>query len=118
VARRRCPQWADRIWTANALGWRPGRRFDYARTGLDYVPPTRRAAFVRHLLDHVVTVGGRLLIGVVNEEREAPGLAASLREWGFEVAGTATRPHRHEALTYAVHWIDGRSGAEDSDARK
>lgn len=109
LARRRCPQWADRIWAANALGWHPPQRFDYVRTGLDYVPAARRHDLVQHLLDHVVAADGRLLIGVTNEPRDQPGLADALREWGFTVAGTATRPHRHEALQRTVHWLDGRA---------
>jgi SAM-dependent methyltransferase len=111
LARRRCPQWADRIWTANALGWHPPRRFDYVRTGLDYVPATRRADLVRHLLDHVVAADGRLLVGVTNEEHGKPGLADALRGWGFAVAGTATRQHRHQALERTVHWLDGEARA-------
>ena len=110
LARRRCPQWADRIWTANVLGWRPPRTFDFVRTGLEYVPAARRADLVQHLLDHVVAPGGRLLVGVTNERREGPGLAGELRGWGFEVRGTVTRPHDHDALVRTVHWLD-RSAA-------
>ena len=50
LARDRCPQWADRIWTANAATWRPPRRFDFVRTGLDYVPDRSRRPYVGHLL--------------------------------------------------------------------
>ena len=112
LARTRCPQWADRIWTANALGWRPPRRFDYVRTGLEYAPEPQRPDLVRHLLEHVVAPGGRLVLGVVNEEKGSDRQARSLRGWGFDVAGTATRPHRHEALVRSVSWLDapGRSG--------
>jgi len=109
LARRRCPQWADRIRTANALGWQPPQRFDYVRTGLDYVPEARRPDLVRYLLDHVVAPDGRLLVGVTNEELDRPGLAEALRGWGFTVAGTATRPHRHEAVRRTVHWLDGQA---------
>jgi SAM-dependent methyltransferase len=106
LARRRCPQWADRIWTANVLGWRPDRSFDFVRTGLEYVPPGRGADLVSHLLQHVVAPGGRLLIGVRSEPDDEPSLAAALTSWGFVVAGSATRPHPHQALLRAVHWID------------
>jgi hypothetical protein len=114
LARRRCPQWADRIWTANALGWEPPRTFDVVRTGLDYVPDGRRPDLVRHLLDHVVATGGRLLVGVTNEPRDEPGLADQLRGWGFVVAGTATRPHPHGAVERTVHRLD----REAQDRRK
>jgi hypothetical protein len=106
LARRRCPQWADRIWTANALHWQPPRTFDVVRTGLDYVPDARRPDLVRHLLDQAVAPGGRLLVGVTSERRGEPGLAEALRGWGFKVAGTVTRPHDHDAVVRTVHWVE------------
>lgn len=38
AARRRLPAWAGRIYTGNVSDWLPTRRFDYVRTGLEYVP--------------------------------------------------------------------------------
>ena len=40
LARRRLPQWADRIWVGNAVNWRPpgAMRFDYVHILLDCVP--------------------------------------------------------------------------------
>jgi SAM-dependent methyltransferase len=108
LARRRCPQWADRVWAANALGWTPPRRFTYVRTGLDYVPPPRRAEYVDHLLSEVVEPGGRLVVGVFNEERDQDGLAALVASWGFPVAGRTARPHRHPAVAYKAFWVDAR----------
>ena len=112
LARRRCPQWADRVWAANALGWTPPRRFTYVRTGLDYVPPPRRAEYVDHLLSEVVEPGGRLVVGVFNEERDQDGLAAPVASWGFPVAGRTARPHRHPAVAYKAFWVDALSPAE------
>ena len=45
LARRRLPQWADRIWTGNALEWVPpnGQQFDYVHTLLETVPAHRHA---------------------------------------------------------------------------
>jgi SAM-dependent methyltransferase len=108
LARRRCPQWADRVWAANALGWTPPRRFTYVRTGLDYVPPPRRAEYVDPLLSEVVEPGGRLVVGVFNEERDQDGLAALVASWGFPVAGRTARPHRHPAVAYKAFWVDAR----------
>jgi hypothetical protein len=102
LARRRLPQWADRIWFGNALAWTPPRRFDVVRTGLDYVPQLRRRELVEHLLGHC----DRLVVGVHNEERGSPGLAAQVASWGFEITGHSERPHPHPRLAYRAFWID------------
>ena len=56
LARRRLPQWADRIWVGNAVNWRPpgGMRFDYVHILLDCVPRARRADLVRYHLAQTV----------------------------------------------------------------
>ena len=61
LARRRLPQWADRIFVGNALTWKPPQRFEFVRTELVYVPAQRQRALVVHLLDDVVAPGGRLI---------------------------------------------------------
>ena len=104
LARRRLPQWADRIWTGNAMTWMPPRRFDVVRTGLDYVPPRRRADFVARLLDEVVAPGGRLVVGVFNEEKDRDTVADALRSWGHPVAGATS--HGDPRLRYKAVWVD------------
>ncbi|MBA3798107.1 MAG: hypothetical protein H0X18_03160 [Geodermatophilaceae bacterium] len=106
LARRRQPRWSHRIWTANVLDWQPPRQFDVVRTGLDYVPPPRRADLVAHLLEHVVATGGRLVVGVFNEESGRDILEREVRSWGYQIAGRASRAHRHPALSYKAFWID------------
>ncbi len=106
LARHRLPQWTDRIWTGNAMTWDPPRRFDVVRTGLDYVPPRRRADFVRRLVEEVVAPGGRLVVGVFNEERDRESVADSLRSWGYAVSGATTRAHRDPRLRYKAVWVD------------
>ncbi|MFF4814516.1 class I SAM-dependent methyltransferase [Kitasatospora sp. NPDC001309] len=105
LARTRCPKWARRIWTANAMGWKPPHRFDAVRTGVDYVPADLRGAYVAHLLDHVVAPGGRLIIGVYNEERDQATTADLLRSCGYTPAGTTTRDHRHPKIQYKGLWL-------------
>ena len=105
LARRRYPQWAERIWTANALHWRPDRGFDVVRTGLENVPPHRRRDYVAHLLEHVVAPGGRLVIGVFTEERDGDATERQLSDWGYAVAGRTARLHRHPALAYKAVWL-------------
>jgi SAM-dependent methyltransferase len=109
LARERCPQWADRIWTVNALHFVPPRRFDYVRTGLDYVPPGRGGDFVGHLLAHVVAPDGRLVVGTFNEERDQDLLADEVASWGYRITGTTRRPHRNPKVAYKVFWIDGQT---------
>ena len=105
LARRRCPQWADRIWTANAAGWLPPRRFDVVRTGLDYVPDRRRAQYVDHLLTFLEP-GGRLVVGAFNEETDRDTLAEAVESWGHPIVGRTSSPHRHPALSYKAFWVE------------
>jgi SAM-dependent methyltransferase len=87
LARRRLPDWADRIFLGNALTWEPRRRFDFVRTELVYVPPERQRAFVERLLTDVVAPGGRLILCGYGSPRSgvAPDpVCATVRSWGFE----------------------------------
>jgi SAM-dependent methyltransferase len=102
LARTRLPPWADRIWVGNAIHWEPPRRFDVARTGLDYVPRPRR----RELLEHLLSYSGRVVVGVFNEEREARRVEENVACWGFEIAGRTERPHPHPRLAYRAFWLD------------
>jgi SAM-dependent methyltransferase len=107
LARRRYPQWADRIFVGNAVDWTPPRRFDVVRTGLEYVPERRRGELLRHLLDEVVAPGGRLVVGKFSEELGRHALEADVASLGFVITGRAERPHRAEPrLAYRVFWID------------
>ncbi|MGI8915338.1 MAG: class I SAM-dependent methyltransferase [Chloroflexota bacterium] len=111
LARRRLPQWAERIFVGNAIDWLPPRRFDFVRTGLEYVPPLRQRDLIERLLREVVAPGGRLIIGVHSEERDAtrsePSEEERIAQWGFTLAGRSERPHPHDArLVYRVCWID------------
>jgi SAM-dependent methyltransferase len=87
LARRRLPQWADRIFLGNALTWEPPQRFDFVRTELVYVPAERRRQFVERLLAEVVARGGRLILCGYGSPRSglAPDpVCATVRTWGFE----------------------------------
>lgn len=102
LARKRLPQWADRIWDGNAADWTPPHRFDVVRTGF-YVPASRRRQLVERLLSYC----DRLVIGVFNEERESRALEHQVAGWGFTIAGRAERLHPHPRLAYRAFWIDG-----------
>jgi hypothetical protein len=115
LARRRLPHWADRIFVGNAVDWLPPQppgRFDFVRTGLEYVPPRRQPGLVAHLLRHVVAPGGRLIVGTYAEERDTtrvdPSEEARVASWGRRIAGRTERPHREDPrLVYRAFWIDG-----------
>ena len=85
AARRRLPRWAERIHVGNVLDWHPPIAFTYVRTGLEYVPPHRRAPLVSRLLREVVAPGGRLIGGPVKSPELEEVLAT------FRAAG-AGRP--------------------------
>lgn len=105
LARRRLPHWRDRIFVGNAIDWTPPRRFDFVRTGLEYVPLRRQKDLVHRLLDDVIAPGGRLIVGVNNEEIGRHETEQRLTEWGFAVAGRTERAHRDPRLAYRVLWI-------------
>lgn len=87
LARRRLPQWVDRIHVGNALTWQPPRRFDFVRTELVYVPPTRERELIERLLAEVVAPGGRLILCGYGSPRSgvAPDpVGAKARSHGFE----------------------------------
>jgi SAM-dependent methyltransferase len=111
LARRRLPGWAERIYVGNAMDWAPPMRFDYVRTGLEYVPERRQRDLASRLLREVAAPGGRLIIGTFNEEedrtRSGPSLEQVVAGWGFRIAGRSERPHYHDPrIVYRVFWID------------
>ena len=110
LARHRLPPWADRIHVGNAIHWRPPVRFDFVRTGLEYVPARRRRDLVQHLLQDVVAPDGRLIIGTYNEQRDEtrtePSLEWTVTSWGFAIAGLSERPHRDSGIVRRALWID------------
>jgi SAM-dependent methyltransferase len=106
LARRRLPHWADRVFVGNARDWIPPRRFDYVRTGLDYVPPTHRRELVEHLLASVVARAGRLIVGVFNEEKAERRTEERLLSWGYDIAGRVEAEHRDPRVAYRVVWVD------------
>lgn len=91
LARRRLPQWRDRIFVGNALIWNPPTRFDFVRTELVYVPSTRRRDYVERLLGYFVASGGRLIVCSYGSSRPEGARAEILIDemggWGIPIAG-------------------------------
>ena len=102
TARRRLPEYADRIFTGNASGWIPPRRFNYVRTGLEYAPPAHEASLIAHLLREVVETGGRLIVGPIPESSVTETIAA------LNIAGVSepgiTSATDHNGKTRYVLW--------------
>ncbi len=90
LARRRFPQWRDRIFVGNALFWESSRRFDFVRTEMVYVPKTRRREYRERLLEMVAS-GGRLIVCSYGSSRpegpRAESLVEDFRDWGLPVHG-------------------------------
>jgi 2-polyprenyl-3-methyl-5-hydroxy-6-metoxy-1,4-benzoquinol methylase len=113
VARRRLPQWADRIWVGNAIDWASpdGQRFDYVHLLLDSVPAARRADLVRHHLARTVLAGtGRLLVSEygANPAHGALTAAQTLRALGFPVTGQSSGGQLPGRPRSRTAWIDAR----------
>jgi len=108
LARRRLPEWRDRIWEGNALSWSPPRRFTFVRTSLDYVPAGHRGELVAHLLD--AATAHRLLIGPATEEHAAREIEETLAAAGIAPSGRIERPHADPRLMRRLVWIDQPPG--------
>ena len=104
LARSRCPQWAARIWVGNVMTWEPPRRFDFVRTGLEYVPPPRRAHLVARLVERFLEPGGRLLVGTDNNEDVAADHV--VRAAGFRVSGEALGAADEKGRRVRLVWVD------------
>jgi hypothetical protein len=91
LAQRRLPRWRDRIFVGNALVWEPPAWFDFVRTELVYVPPSRRREYAERLLERFVAPEGRLMICSYGSSRpegdRADPLVDEIRAWGLTVRG-------------------------------
>lgn len=103
LARTRLPGWAERIHHGNALTWRPPRRYDFVRTGLEYVPARRQRDFVTRLLKDV---GDRLIIGPYTVDKGDDRVEEELRAWGFELKGRIEAPHEDPGGVRKLLWVD------------
>jgi RimJ/RimL family protein N-acetyltransferase/SAM-dependent methyltransferase len=108
LARHRLPHWADRIYMGNIRNWQPAdERFDYVMLRPEYAPTNRRADMVRHVIEHVLKPGGRLIFFVGTEEIGVRRVEDSLTEHGFIVGGCVEVPHpRDSRVVRRLFWID------------
>ncbi|MBM3242294.1 class I SAM-dependent methyltransferase [Candidatus Poribacteria bacterium] len=107
LAKKRLPDWKDQIYIGNALYWIPQVKYDFVRTGLEYVPLGRQKDFIKHLLVNYVTRGGRLILGLYNEERDNRELEEKVCAWGYQPAGYCEKSKPdNEIVSYKMLWID------------
>jgi len=108
LARRRLPRSAANFFVANAWSWCPPRRFAYVYALSDCVPADHLQEFIRHLLDHYVQPGGRLILGSYgSQSRGTPplDLVALLATAGLPAAGTACGGQNHIAqFAWTDNW--------------
>jgi hypothetical protein len=100
LARRRLPQWADRLWVADVFSWIPPQRFDFvhARWELDAVEEVRR-------------LGRRAIFSSDGSFRTASSTRAEpvaelLRERGLTVAGELSERSEEHQVELCVAWVD------------
>src|SRR5262249_42484683 len=81
--------WRDRIFVGNALIWEPPTRFDFVRSELVYVPPSRRREYVERLLERFVAPAGRLILCSCGSSRpegdRAEDLVDEIDRWRIRV---------------------------------
>ncbi len=110
LARERLPAMAGRIHEGNVMTWTPPRRYTYARSNLEFVPPGRRRDQVARLLDDVVEPGGRVIICSYGSSRDPENrpepVAGLLAGWRFTVAGAARGTAANGVVVTEVAWVD------------
>ena len=118
LARVRLPRWRDRIFVGNALLWNPPRLFDFVRTELVYVPPTRRREYLARLLSRFVAPTGRLILCSYGSSRpegsRADLLVHELGTWGFAIDGVFDSLSDHGFVTTRVVSIAPSSNSDGS----
>jgi len=103
LARERLPELADRLVGGNALTWQSGRRFEFVRTNLAYVPGLRR----RQLFENLLAQADRLIVGVFNEQSDERPTEQLVISWGYRIAGRSERTNvRKPQVDYRVFWVD------------
>lgn len=110
LARRRLPQWADRIHHGNVMTWDPPHRYDFVRSELVYVPDKRGPDLVSRLLDRFLLPGGRAIVcsyGTTSSDRAvARPVAELLAGWGYEVAGSDEVAADNGRVGMRVAWVE------------
>jgi hypothetical protein len=107
LARRRLPQWADRIWVGNVTQWAPPRRFDLVHTGIDNVPPDRQRDLLLRLVCEFVVPGGRVVLRADRVHPGEPDVVVQVRALGLDVGGVLERVHPQSGALRRTVWLSG-----------
>jgi hypothetical protein len=109
LARRRLPQWSDRIFVGNLMDWRVPFRFDFVRAELEYAPPHRRREMVERLWSEYLSPGGRVILCSYGSSRrsapKAEPVGEILRDWVYAVAGEAEGTDTDGVVFTRIAWI-------------
>jgi SAM-dependent methyltransferase len=100
LARTRLPQWADRIWLADARTWRPPFRFAFVHVRLDL-----------EVIDEARALGRRVIFSSDGSFRRpdsprAKPVAERLRKHGLEPVGELYRRSEEHLVEISVAWVD------------
>jgi SAM-dependent methyltransferase len=100
LARKRLPEWADRIWLGDASSWTAPFRFDFVHARIELGS-----------LDRLRMAGRRLIVSSDGSFRRpdsprAEPVADRLRELGLEVLGELYRSSDEHQVEVAVAWVD------------
>lgn len=100
LARRRLPNWAERIWLGDVGIWEPPRRFHFIHVRLDLGHLERISTWCRRL---IVSSDGSFRRP---ESPKAEPVADRLSALGMKVAGHAYRRSEEHLVEIAVAWVD------------
>jgi SAM-dependent methyltransferase len=109
LAQKRQPDRSDRFFVANAVSWRPHRKFDFVHAHeISYAPRHRERQFLEHLLEEYLNPGGRLIIGPWALHRDFTDFEERLSSWGVEPTGYLLKSQgKHsDYLTRKMIWFD------------
>ncbi|HYZ93432.1 MAG TPA: methyltransferase domain-containing protein [Actinomycetota bacterium] len=104
LARRRLPQWADRIYDANVMRWTPPRRFDVVHTALDYMPTFKRREHIERVLRDFLVPGGRVVLRGARMPK-GPDPAKELEDCGYRPDGIIDSRHPETNEVRRTAWL-------------
>jgi hypothetical protein len=113
LARRRLPEWADRIATGNVMEHEPVRRYDLVHTALDYVPVARRRQAIERLFERFLAPRGRVVLRPERVRSGEPDLVEQVKALGLPLGGVIERKHPTSGEIRRGVWLAparGRSG--------